>query len=499
MKTLITAFSMILVSNLMLAQTATEAIRYSNNEIGGTARANSMGNAFGALAADFTGVNINPAILGTYRSSEIGITVGIHSFKTSSYFNDNSINNGTQRFNLPNMHMVTTAEFNDGPLKYSNWSIGYNKRNYYHSRSSFIGTIKNSSIIDQFLTDLNQGNGTSWDNIVSDHPFTNALAWEGYLINNVSDIDTTHFVGIYDGGAEAAGIRTVKGSQSDFLISYGANFYNKLFLGLSIGIPSLRYNYVNVYSERDQEELVDDFIDFTITEEVSSIASGIYLQAGLIYQVNPFIRLGSSYKTSTAFYFEDEYESGIVSNFESGNYSYDSPEGRFDYVLYTPSKWTNSFAFIHPKGLISVDVDWIDYSTANYDLGNNSSNPDDWFYGMSVNNQINANFRSVFNYRLGGELRIAEFDDGYQSLRMGLAYYASPYDAAPSTLSADYAKTVYAIGTGFRYEYFFIDLALSTSYTESVNDLYELETKLNPSVKRVFEHSQALLTIGWRY
>ena len=109
MKTLITAFSMILVSNLMLAQTATEAIRYSNNEIGGTARANSMGNAFGALAADFTGVNINPAILGTYRSSEIGITVGIHSFKTSSYFNDNSINNGTQRFNLPNMHMVTTA------------------------------------------------------------------------------------------------------------------------------------------------------------------------------------------------------------------------------------------------------------------------------------------------------------------------------------------------------------------------------------------------------
>ena len=25
------------------------------------------------------------------------------------------------------------------------------------------------------------------------------------------------------------------------------------------------------------------------------------------------------------------------------------------------------------------------------------------------------------------------------------------------------------------------------------------KTKLNPSVKRVFEHSQALLTIGWRY
>ena len=58
------------------AQDLMDALRYSNIAVSGTARAGAMGNAFGALGGDLTGVSINPAGIGVYRSSEIAGTFG---------------------------------------------------------------------------------------------------------------------------------------------------------------------------------------------------------------------------------------------------------------------------------------------------------------------------------------------------------------------------------------------------------------------------------------
>ena len=48
-------------SSIILAQDVTDAVRYSIDEIQGTARFRAMSGAFGALGGDMSAVNINPA------------------------------------------------------------------------------------------------------------------------------------------------------------------------------------------------------------------------------------------------------------------------------------------------------------------------------------------------------------------------------------------------------------------------------------------------------
>ena len=57
------------------AQSAIDAYSLSQGDLRGTARFMSMAGAFGALGGDLSTLNQNPAGIGVYRSSEIGVTV----------------------------------------------------------------------------------------------------------------------------------------------------------------------------------------------------------------------------------------------------------------------------------------------------------------------------------------------------------------------------------------------------------------------------------------
>lgn len=53
--------SMLILSLPLSAQGEVDALRFSREDLYGTARSMAMGGAFGALGGDLTGVNINPA------------------------------------------------------------------------------------------------------------------------------------------------------------------------------------------------------------------------------------------------------------------------------------------------------------------------------------------------------------------------------------------------------------------------------------------------------
>ena len=74
---------MLLLSLSLSAQGEVDALRFSREDLYGTARAMSMGGAFGALGGDLTGVNTNPAGIAVYRSSEVVGTFNL-SFEGSS-------------------------------------------------------------------------------------------------------------------------------------------------------------------------------------------------------------------------------------------------------------------------------------------------------------------------------------------------------------------------------------------------------------------------------
>ena len=59
------------------AQTAYDALRYSENNYEGTARSVAMGNAFTALGGDLGAVTINPAGSAVAKYSQVTITPGL--------------------------------------------------------------------------------------------------------------------------------------------------------------------------------------------------------------------------------------------------------------------------------------------------------------------------------------------------------------------------------------------------------------------------------------
>ena len=73
------------------AQSAIDAYSLSQGDLRGTARFMSMAGAFGALGGDLSTLNQNPAGIGVYRSSEIGVTVDfdMQSMKTDNFYKDN--------------------------------------------------------------------------------------------------------------------------------------------------------------------------------------------------------------------------------------------------------------------------------------------------------------------------------------------------------------------------------------------------------------------------
>lgn len=68
---------MLILSLPLSAQGEVDALRFSREDLYGTARSMAMGGAFGALGGDLTGVNINPAGIAVYRSSEVVGTVNL--------------------------------------------------------------------------------------------------------------------------------------------------------------------------------------------------------------------------------------------------------------------------------------------------------------------------------------------------------------------------------------------------------------------------------------
>ena len=68
MKRYITLLFLTVFTGVIYAQTADDALRYSQQHYTGTSRSMAMGGAFGALGGDFSSIGINPAGLGVYQS-----------------------------------------------------------------------------------------------------------------------------------------------------------------------------------------------------------------------------------------------------------------------------------------------------------------------------------------------------------------------------------------------------------------------------------------------
>ena len=369
---------------LIEAQGVSDALRYSQTQVQGTARAGSMGNAFGALGGDFTSVSINPAGLGLYRSSEFIITPISNSIRVESSYYGNTVEDTDYKFSLNNMSYVSTIptyKTNEAGLVSVNLGIGYNRVKDFNSNAYAAGNGVVGSYMDNIASYANEG---YWSDYYEE------LAWETYVLNHDESNDE-YWTEMGDAGYGQNQRRylTKSGSIDEYSFALGLNFNHKLYLGASYGLNDLYYRetwqmYEVDPNDNNEELNIPYFSDYTFTDQLKTYGWGHNFKFGAIYKPVNEVRLGISIHTPTYYKLSDEHYTSMRSALDdpdNGNitrYEEFSPRNYYDYKFKTPMRTNFSGAFIIAKqGILSIDYELVNYGKANYSNAGDGERFDD--------------------------------------------------------------------------------------------------------------------------
>ncbi len=485
-----------LVPVALQAQDLKDALRFSNIQVQGTARAGGMGNAFGALGGDFTSVSINPAGLGLYRSGELSFTPAFGQISTESSYMDRMMSDNIYNFSFNNLNYIAaipTQNTSESGIVNVNIGLGFNRLKDFNGTSLAGTNSANGSFLDYVAANANAGN---WSD------FYEQPAWDTDLLLK-EDNTGIYWHDLEDAGYGQAQRKSIstQGSVNEYSLGLGLNFNHKLYFGASLGIVDVYYDETSQLIETDQNNSIPYFNEFKFDSHLRTTGTGVNGKIGIIFKPVNEVRLGAAVHTPTFYNMHDFFETSMHSDLTyddgPGNYDADSPYSDYDYDLESPLRATLSGAFVIAKaGLLSVDYEYVDYGSASLRRGG------DGYDFVDENADIAEAYKAVGNIRVGGELRAT----GNISLRAGFEYYPSPYNAqafGSSQPNSDANMNVYSAGFGYHDSNFFLDVAYRRSMSDNYDLLYPDPMSDNYSTPGMAKYStvkdNVLLTLGFKF
>lgn len=437
-------------TSIAFAQYSDDAVLFSQEFNGGTARFKGLGNAQTALGGDISTIAGNPAGLGFYGQSDISISLDyLNHLNKSTYFG-NSTSNSDGRFSIAQagivLHLPTHRYDYDVSSGWLNFNIGlsYDRTNDYLKEQRFNGVNPNSSIVNNFIDNMDMEPNSQFANDI----------YGMYLAEEVKGNPNSFFPIVRDNGdKDQFNDFSQSGYRSRTTLSFGANYSNTLYIGGAVGMTSFKYKNFNYFDElgvtksrdeivkynpdskladpnNDEYDYVEAAYDLYNDFEQSAEGSGIDFKLGVIYKPAPDWNLGVTFTSPTWMTVQDDsYEAKEVSFSDDGTnpfatYSF-SDEYPYEYNIVTPMKFAVGVSKLFSRGLLSADAELIDYSTTKFRTidGLDRSLED-------YNNQIiKDTYQAAVNLRVGAEYLL----DPIWSIRGGFNYYGSPYKDADQT------------------------------------------------------------------
>lgn len=493
------------------------ALLFSRTGVGGSARVQGIGGTQVSLGGDYSSAYANPAGLGMFNRSEFTFTPGMRFANSSSDYFGTSTKDSKNNFFIPGASLVlyTPSQKEEGFLGGS-FAVTLNRINDFNQNYSFSGVNENSSIVHSFLDDAN---GVYFDNEIYDPEYLGygdgfytltGLAFNNYLIDTLrDDLGGLYYdspITVYwDENGEIASVRQTeiserKGAQNQWSIAYGANFSDKFFVGASIGITSLNYKLRQIYRETDfiySSEAVPlnwpPLNSLEIEENYNIEGTGVNFNLGFIMRPSDNIQLGASFSTPTIYALTDSYQASMTTlwnNFDyygdgtltlrERNQMFDEPVVS-EYSFRTPLKFSGGFTYIRKSGFISADIEFLNYRNARYKSDDIDFSTDNDF--------IKSEYKSVVNYRLGGEYRLNEW-----RFRGGAGFMSDPYQRGEFSQQ----QSNFSAGVGYRKKTFYVDLALVYSTVKGSRIPY-FATQFSPHAEQKFTSTTAMVTVGFPF
>lgn len=475
------------------SQTTADIVRFSQSTHFGTARTAAMSGAFGALGGDLSTFSTNPAGIGVFRKSEISITPSI-SFSNTKSENRSA---GDNSFQLGDMGAVISLYNPDFDWRGFNFGINYTGMNNFNLKTDqYIAHSPNSfsqAIAQQANYDIAVGN---MPGIMED------MASQSNVI--LMDDATGFYEPVIIGAHQRKTVRE-DGYQGEYAFTFGSNYKDKLYLGISIGLQSIYYKSKSVYTETPDKDNPYELDYFDQLQQLKTTGVGTNLKFGVIYRPVPELRIGAAIHTPTFYSMTDRYYSDMYSSYKTpdayGDYDYLSApyEYKYDYDMRTPWKALLSIATVlNQKAILSVDYEYIDYASARLSNGGGYYDFYDSAEGPGTNDDIKRYLRSTHNIRVGAEYRY----NSLLSLRGGYSFYDSPYKADKElhrlqTVSAGFGLNFSQFYWDIAYLYKFSkDTTLFYSYLDPEDASYDI---VSEPVRNKYNNHELRITFGLRF
>lgn len=524
------------------AQTAYDALLFSENNYEGTARTVAMGNAFTALGGDLGSVTINPAGSAVAGYSQITITPsltfsasttqGVSPYTDGSlpYF-ENRMKSSITRFSTPNLgvtlHFDThrTSGLKSVTVGFlMNKSAGWDEDVYAsgtnHS-TSFMGAMAYEATVNGY-----SGSELGDPNAFDYMPWKPVVGYQSGMISTFGGYDD-QFVGasevIYDNGEVAIGgplsqsySRNVQGGKYDYVFNIGADISDFIYLGANLGISSFDYVYDEFFKESaiDPSDFQIDmangdrmyFKDMNYRYSYSATGTGYYSKFGVIVTPGYGFRFGAAIQTPTLNHITENWQMSGETSYTDAEYNgyIQSPYGSGSYRMVSPFRANFGLAYtLGQVGVLSADYEVCDYGQMRY-----KTNGVDRDYFEEVNRDIRERFGTSHIFRIGAEIK------PFSGIAVRAGYRAATssekYDSWGEEIPGTLTQNV-SFGLGYSSKNsFFADLAVRKTiladeyympYADYMydNDGYVIESAYAPEILNKRSLWKVLLTFGWRF
>ncbi len=548
------------VPAIAMAQAGVDVAHLSELGMRGTARFMSMGGAFTALGGDLSTLGQNPAGIGIYRSSEVGITLDLNfqSFQASAPSMTDTHNQ--TRFNVNNFGYIGTMKLYSEATPTFSFGASYSRINSFDRvfKGNFnnLGGSSLSNYVAAFTNSLNpMGDGYSpyrdvdliWGsnyNPYDNAPWMSVLAYNSLIINNGQENSNGQisFQGLMGDGTTGSANFDIreKGHVDEYNITFGGNIYNTLYWGLGFGITDVDYTQWSYYGERLSNAYLSVRTDegpkdlyykdvpgtasYGLTNYLHSSGSGFNVKFGLILKpINEF-RIGIAVHTPTWYSMTDTYWGAIDYNMLPNNgllapngehykneadnvVANDSYDNFHDYHLRTPWRiMVGAAGVIGGKAIISADYEYRGTNMQLSDVNNNEY--------VDVSDEIKTYYKGVNIFRVGAAYRVTP----QLSLRAGYSYESSPvkqwvandgeniqFAGTIPSYSFNKATQYITAGLGYRVGSFAIDLAYVNKHRESTWHAYSpivaegTVVMDSPQATVKSNYNQLVLSLGYKF
>ncbi|MEM1215653.1 MAG: hypothetical protein AAGJ82_08215 [Bacteroidota bacterium] len=437
------SFSLLLLTSVTLvAQNASDALRYSWFDPTGTARHLGAGSALGALGSDFSVMSTNPAGIAWIRKTQLTFSPGLSISNADAVLTNDPaqpLSEDTRiRLNIPNAGVV--ACMSSQSMETFNFGVGITRIADFTDRISYDGSSPGSIV--QRYSELANTFGL-------EEPEAAAANATEILIedNGIFFTDYTGFEGIPLRRSEEINRR---GGIAEITFGFAGNVENRVLWGFVVGSPQLNFSEERTYRETDETGTVPGFETLEIRENLVASGTGLNAKFGLIVRASQAVRVGAAIHTPTFFQIDEDFSTTREYDYNFNGQAFfgqSMEEGGFNYRIRTPWRLSGSAGvIIQRKGFLSAEVEYVNYASNQFQ-----------YEGFSeaeriVNQEVSDSLSTSLRLRLGGEF-------AHQNYRFRAGYGTQN---SPITSNDDRVQD-FSLGVGLQKDSYSIDLGYRRS------------------------------------